>query len=62
MKIEIRGFRKYSIALLTLVFSFIALMCSKMNDVIFFQVVSAVLFLYGAANAANHFSTKNETN
>ena len=60
MKINIRGFRKYSIALLSLIFSFIALMTAKMTDVIFFQVVSAVLFLYGAANAANHFSTKKE--
>ena len=34
-----------------------------MNDVIFFQIVSAILFLYGTANAANHFSNnKTEKN
>jgi len=59
--INLRGSRKYSIALLSLVFAFIALMTSKMTDVIFFQIVSAVLFLYGAANAANHYSSTNDT-
>jgi hypothetical protein len=53
---KIRGFRKYSIALLSLLFSFVALMCAKMTDVIFFQIVTAVLLLFGAANAANNYS------
>lgn len=54
---NIRGWRKYSIALLSLVFAFVSVLVGKMADVIFFQVISAVLFLYGAANAANHYSS-----
>lgn len=53
-KIEFRGTRKYSIALLALIFSFVALMSNKMTDNNFVQCVLLVLGLYGAANFANH--------
>jgi hypothetical protein len=53
-KIELRGWRKYSIALLSLIFSFVGLMSNKIDGNIFFNCIVAILGLYGAANFANH--------
>jgi hypothetical protein len=56
MKFEIRGLRKFIIALLSLLFGFVGLMNGDISDVIYFQLNTAILLLYGASNAANQFT------